>query len=47
VEEGQNVAVGTKCGAGGRSKKLKAEIKIAETQAKDITIGQKANHRYA
>jgi len=29
-------------GAGGRSKKLKAEIKIAETQAKDVTIGQKA-----
>jgi HlyD family secretion protein len=42
VEEGQNVAVGTNVARVYDPKKLKAEIKIAETQAKDITIGQKA-----
>jgi HlyD family secretion protein len=42
VEEGQNVAVGTNVARVANPKKLKAEIKIAETQAKDITIGQKA-----
>src|SRR5216684_1436993 len=42
VEEGQNVAVGTNVARVADPKKLKAEIKIAETQAKDITIGQKA-----
>jgi HlyD family secretion protein len=41
VEEGQNVAVGTNVARVADPKKLKAEIKIAETQAKDITIGQK------
>ena len=42
VEEGQNVAVGTNIARVADPKKLKAEIKIAETQAKDIVIGQKA-----
>jgi HlyD family secretion protein len=42
IEEGQNVAVGTNVARVADPKKLKAEIKIAETQAKDITIGQKA-----
>jgi HlyD family secretion protein len=42
VEEGQNVAVGTNVARVADPKKLKAEIKIAETQAKDVTIGQKA-----
>src|ERR1700740_2148670 len=42
VEEGQNVAVGTNIARVADPKKLKAEIKIAETQAKDIAIGQKA-----
>ncbi len=42
VEEGQNVAVGTNVARVADPKKLKAEIKIAETQAKDIVIGQKA-----
>jgi len=42
VEEGQNVAVGTNVARVADPKKLKAEVKIAETQAKDITIGQKA-----
>jgi len=42
VEEGQNVAIGTNVARVADPKKLKAEIKIAETQAKDITIGQKA-----
>ena len=42
VEVGQNVAVGTNLARVADPKKLKAEIKIAETQAKDITIGQNA-----
>src|SRR5246127_4502284 len=42
VEEGQNVAIGTNVARVADPNKLKAEIKIAETQAKDITIGQKA-----
>jgi HlyD family secretion protein len=42
VEEGQNVAVGTNVARVADPKKLKAEVKIAETQAKDIVIGQKA-----
>ena len=42
VEEGQNVAVGTNVARVADPKKLKAEVKIAETQAKDILIGQKA-----
>jgi HlyD family secretion protein len=42
VEEGQNVAIGTNVARVADPKKLKAEIKIAETQAKDVAIGQKA-----
>jgi len=42
VEEGQNVAIGTNLARVADPKRLKAEVKIAETQAKDITIGQKA-----
>ncbi len=42
VEEGQNVAIGTNVARVADPKKLKAEIKIAETQAKDITIGPKS-----
>jgi len=42
VEVGQSVAPGTNLARVADPKKLKAEIKIAETQAKDITTGQKA-----
>jgi HlyD family secretion protein len=42
VDVGQNVAVGTNLARVADPKKLKAEIKIAETQAKDIAIGQNA-----
>jgi HlyD family secretion protein len=42
VEEGQNVAIGTNVARVADPKKLKAEIKIAETQANKIIIGQKA-----
>src|SRR5882757_8562576 len=42
IEEGQNVAIGTNVARVADPKKLKAEVKIAETQAKDILIGQKA-----
>jgi HlyD family secretion protein len=42
VDVGQSVAVGTNIARVADPKKLKAEIKIAETQAKDITIGQNA-----
>ena len=42
VEEGQQVAPGTNLARVADPKRLKAEIKIAETQAKDIQIGQKA-----
>jgi HlyD family secretion protein len=42
VEEGQNVAIGTNVARVADPKKLKAEIKIAETQAKDIREMQKA-----
>ncbi len=43
VEEGQKVMVGTKLGKVAQLSKLKAELKIAETQAKDVTIGQLAD----
>jgi len=43
VEEGQNVAIGTNVARVADPKKLKAEIKIAETQAKDIQINQPAS----
>ncbi len=42
VEVGQRVTPGTNLARVADPKKLKAEIKIAETQAKDVTIGQKA-----
>ena len=42
VEEGQQVAPGANLARVANPKRLKAEIKIAETQAKDIQIGQKA-----
>ena len=42
VEVGQHVTPGTNLARVADPKKLKAEIKIAETQAKDVTIGQPA-----
>jgi HlyD family secretion protein len=42
VEEGQKVAAGTPLGKVAQPSHLKAELKIAETQVKDITIGQPA-----
>ena len=42
VEEGQQVAPGTNLARVANPAHLKAEIKIAETQAKDIQLGQKA-----
>src|SRR6267142_923178 len=42
VEVGQRVTPGTNLARVADPKKLKAEIKIAETQAKDVAIGQKA-----
>ncbi|HEY6943769.1 MAG TPA: HlyD family efflux transporter periplasmic adaptor subunit [Candidatus Acidoferrum sp.] len=42
VEEGQQVTPGTYLARVADPKRLKAEIKIPETQAKDVAIGQKA-----
>jgi HlyD family secretion protein len=42
VDVGQSVAIGTNLARVADPHQLKAEIKIAETQAKDITIGQNA-----
>jgi len=42
VEEGQHVTPGTNLARVADPKKLKAEIKVAETQAKDVVIGLKA-----
>ncbi len=42
VEVGQKVAAGTPLGKVAQPSKLKAELKIAETQVKDILIGQPA-----
>jgi HlyD family secretion protein len=42
VDVGQNVTVGTNLARVADPHKLKAEIKIAETQAKDLTPGQNA-----
>ena len=42
VEVGQQVAPGTNLARVANPSRLKAELKIAETQAKDIQIGQKA-----
>jgi HlyD family secretion protein len=43
VEVGQQVAPGTNLARVANPARLKAEIKIAETQAKDIQVGQKAS----
>lgn len=43
VEVGQRVTLGTNLARVADPKKLKAQIKIAETQAKDIQINQKAS----
>lgn len=43
VEVGQEVTPGTILGQVAQPQKLKAELRIAETQAKDIEVGQKAN----
>jgi HlyD family secretion protein len=43
VEVGQHVTPGTNLARVADPKRLKAEIKIAETQAKDIAIGQRAS----
>jgi HlyD family secretion protein len=43
VEEGQQVAAGAQLARVADPKRLKAEIKIPETQAKDVVIGQKAS----
>jgi HlyD family secretion protein len=42
VEEGQHVTPGTNLARVADPKKLKAEIKVAETQAKDVAIGLQA-----
>jgi HlyD family secretion protein len=42
VEVGQKVTAGTPLGKVAQPSKLKAELKIAETQVKDIVIGQSA-----
>ena len=42
VEVGQHVTPGTNLARVADPKKLKAEIKVAETQAKDLVIGQEA-----
>lgn len=42
VEEGQSVVAGTPLGKVAQPSKLKAELKIAETQVKDVAIGQHA-----
>jgi HlyD family secretion protein len=43
IEVGQHVTPGTNLARVANPKRLKAEIKIPETQAKDITIGQPAS----
>jgi HlyD family secretion protein len=43
VEEGQNVQIGTPLGKVAQPRHLKAELKIAETQVKDITPGLHAD----
>jgi HlyD family secretion protein len=42
LEEGQRVAAGTNLARVGDPARLKAELRIAETQTKDIQIGQSA-----
>jgi HlyD family secretion protein len=46
VDVGQRVKIGDNLARVADPTKLKAEIKIAETQAKDIQIGEKSDHRY-
>ena len=43
LEEGQRVTAGTNLARVGDPSRLKAELRIAETQAKDIQIGQSAS----
>ena len=43
LEEGQSVTPGTNLARVGDPRRLKAELRIAETQAKDIQIGQPAS----
>lgn len=43
VEVGQNVTAGTNIARVSQPKNLKAEVKIAETQIKDVTLGQKCS----
>lgn len=43
VEVGQHVLPGTNLARVADPRKLKAEIKVAETQAKDVALGQKAS----
>ena len=43
VEIGQNLPAGTVLAVVAQPDKLKAELRIAETQARDITVGQKAS----
>jgi multidrug efflux pump subunit AcrA (membrane-fusion protein) len=43
VEVGQKVTMGTVLARVAQPTHLKAQLKIAETQAKDVTIGQKAS----
>jgi HlyD family secretion protein len=43
VEVGQSVVAGTPLGKVAQPEKLKAELKIAETQVKDVRIGQPAD----
>jgi HlyD family secretion protein len=43
VDEGQRVAPGTNLARVANPGRLKAEIKIAETQAKDVQLGQRAD----
>ena len=47
VEVGQQVAPGTNLARVADPSRLKAELKIAETQAKDIQIGAAGHHRHA
>lgn len=42
VEEGQRVTPGTNLARVAQPERLKAEVRVAETQAKDVQIGQKA-----
>ena len=43
LDEGQRVTAGTNLARVGDPTVLKAELRIAETQAKDIQVGQKAS----